>query len=120
MELPDEHDSQRNDERAERAYAGQADEQSAMRGLLPRGLLRCFLGSFLCFFARGLLLGLTLQRSLPFFLGFLFCGSLLLGGKPLFFCLFSLRLFFSKAGGLGFLFRLLPLEPQLLVKIGLQ
>mgnify|MGYP000131780279 FL=1 len=50
MEFPNEHNSQRNDKRAERANAGKPDNQPAVRSL-PCGLLRCFHSGFLCGFA---------------------------------------------------------------------
>ena len=119
MEFPNEHNSQRNDKRAERANASQPDNQPAVRSL-PCGLLRCFHSGFLCGFARSLFLGLTLEFGLSGFLGFFFCGGLLLGGKPLFFCLLGLRLLFGETGFFGFLFRLLALSLYLLVEIGFQ
>ena len=39
---------------------------------------------------------------------------------PLFFCLLGFRLLFGETGFFGFLFGLLPFQPHLLVKIGLQ
>ena len=115
MELPNEHNGQRNDKRAERAHAGKPDDQPAVRGLTG-GLAGGFLGGLL----RGLLLGLPLELGLPFFLGLLFLCGFRFGGKPLFFCLLGLRLLFGETGFFGFLFRLLALSLYLLVEIGFQ
>ena len=113
MELPNEHNGQRNDKRAERAHAGKPDDQPAVRGLTG-GLAGGFLGGLLRCLLRGLLLGLPLELGLPFFLGLLFLCGFRFGGKPLFFCLLGLRLLFGEAGFFGFLFGLLPFQPHAL------
>ena len=64
MELPDEHNGQRNDKRAERAHAGKPDDQPAVRGLTG-GLAGGFLGGLLRCLLRDLLLGLPLELGLP-------------------------------------------------------
>ena len=119
MQLPDQHDSQGDDEDGEYPDPADAQQELPVRGL--PGLFRGgFFRGLLLFGQPLLLLLLPLELGLPgrFRGGFL--RGLLLFGEPRLFFRLGLCLFLGEAGGLRFFFRLLLSQPRLLLHLGLE